>query len=430
MNHKLVGILTFLTIIFQHFQITSLAGFPVSLGSVTGIMLVLFVSRPQTIDGFVWSWCALICLSGAAAMVSSADADAMHYLRTLALFMLAVAIILLGNSGSRSQFIASDEFARAVFAALVTVVTLSVTQVIFGALKSQAFFNVFGSHQYLYEYNPHLEYVVIPRAQGFYLEPSYDAFIICTLSVVLFCLKKRMRWAVLLVTVGLLSCQSASGLLLMVVVLLFAILRSRPMIAAVSTLILCIVGWTSGPYLASRLNSIDETSTSANFRIVAPLRVLGDILAQKPLGEPLGAIELVMGRYGLLNGASAGTSLDNGFYVLVFYFGWIGMLFLGAMVTFGALTTVRQMFAGTGFHWVAPLWLLGSFMFSGGIMLPEFAIMTWLVIAAFGHSRDRRDGEVGELGKYGIRHPPIRRDRDIQRPRRTQENPKLSQTFI
>ncbi|MDQ0078477.1 putative colanic acid polymerase WcaD [Arthrobacter oryzae] len=420
MRIKIAGILAFVFFVGQHLQLMSLFGFPVTLGAGCGIALLILVSRPRGFTGVIGVSCAVITVSSTAAMFSSADADLVQYVRTLTLFVLAFSVVALGWSGTDLEFLKSNAFHRAVLLALFLIVTLSVGQVILGAMGSLVLFNPFGSFQYLYQYNPHLEFVQFPRAQGFYLEPSYDAFVICALSVILFCLNKSRKLAAVLVTLGLLACQSASGLLLLALALIFVVFRARPATGAVSVLILALVGGLAGPYLLVRLSTLDETGTSANYRIVAPLDVLSDVLLNTPLGEPLGSIATVLERYGLQNGSTQGTSLDNGFYVLIFYFGWIGLVALVAFVIAMLVLSIRRARIDRGISWIAPIWLAGSFLFSGGIMLPEFALMTWFVVVAFNYFEPAKGARVVQEPREAS---ALSRHDYLQRPSWSRQNP-------
>ena len=81
------------------------------------------------------------------------------------------------------------------------------------------------------------------------------------------------------------------------------------------------------------------------------------------------------------------TSLDNGFYVVVFYFGWLGILLLLTLL-YSVLKISRSSGLGS-YNWIAPIWLFSSLFFSGGIVAPEFGIMSFLVIASFRLNRYR-----------------------------------------
>ncbi|RII93912.1 putative colanic acid polymerase WcaD [Clavibacter californiensis] len=369
-----------IAIIGQHFMIVQAAGYPVTLGLVVGVPLILVLSRGGYASRLILALCAVVALTASAALMTGMEgSDPLSFLRTLALFILAVIVIVAGSSGLDPGFIGSRAFSTAISVTLLLVVGLSVLQVAAGTLGSEAFFNVFGRFQYLYQYQPYLQFNPVPRAQGFFLEPSYDAFVIGTLTLISLLTGRHFRGTIAVGILGVLMSRSATGLLLLLIIGVVVALRSRPGASIVVLSGLAVVGVASGTYLQSRLESFSTSGSSTNYRLVAPLQVLGDTLLHTPIGHALGSVSNILLGYDLYNGAELGTSLDNGLYVLVFYFGWIGLVLIAAL----AVMALRAMLRSGRSTWgaVAPLWLFGTLFFSGGIMLPEYAVMTALLIA-------------------------------------------------
>jgi putative colanic acid polymerase len=409
-RYATAGLFAFVFVIFQHFQIVSVQGYPLTLGLFAGIVMILIVSPRNAFGPISIVWSVIVVLSAMGALASPEFSDGVSFARTLLLMLLSSAVIVSGFYSRPREFIRSPHFAKALFFALIVVVGLSVLQVLTGAMGSVALFNPFGANQYLYQYQPYLQYVAVPRAQGFYLEPSYDAFVVGTLTVCLLALGRYKIPAVALGFVGLLACQSATGLLLFVVVALVIGVRSNPRVGLSALALLAALLWFAGPSLFNRLSSIGTASSSANYRLVAPLEVMQNILSSGPFGYPLGSISDVMATYGLQNGTSAGSTLDNGFYVVIFYFGWAGLIALGAWL----VATLRYVFRAAGDQSdlvrAVPLWLFSCMFFSGGIVLPEFAISLWLVISCL----PQKNASNGE--PYFGRHAPSQyRYRHIQR---------------
>jgi putative colanic acid polymerase len=381
-RERIASIIVFVAIVGQHFELFSAGGYPVTLGLILGIPLILGRTRrvPYVLVSLVASFVIVVAAFGAlTAQDSYSGLD--DFVRTLALFVLALVVLCCALSGLDRAMILSPEFGKSIFAALATVVGLSVAQVALGFLGSEVLFNPFGPFQYLHAYEPYLQFNPVPRAQGFFLEPSYDAFVVGTLTVILLALKVRVRWTLCLALAGLLAARSATGLVLILLVGVVFALRSRPAAAvsiAVGSIVVLLV---AGDYLDARFSSFGDQGSSSNYRLVAPLIVLRDTLSTRPLGNPLGSVSDVLSTYGLRNGAAIGTSLDNGLYVIVFYFGFVGViaLFLAAI---GVLVSVFGRRAN-GFGAVVPLWLFGTLFFSGGVMLPEYALMVGLALATW-----------------------------------------------
>ena len=380
------ALLTFITIIFQHFRLFSVSSYEVTLGALSGLLVIAIIIRKVNLSVIIPTWAVLITASSITALLS-ATTDASNYLSTLSLFLLTSFIISNAFGQLKWEALSSDKFSTAIFLALSLIVTLSVGQVALGTLGSDALFNPFGEHQYLHTYKANIGLVQFPRAHGFFLEPSYNAFVIGTLATTLLCLKRFSRLSVILAVAGLVASQSATGLVLLLVIAGLIAFRSRPAIAIGALTIVLTVVLYAGDYLWIRLLSSNTEGSSAYYRIFAPLQVLLDVLQNHILGMPLGSVEQVMGGYGLNMAGVQATSLDNGFYVVVFYFGWLGILLLLTLL-YSVLKISRSSGLGS-YNWIAPIWLFSSLFFSGGIVAPEFGIMSFLVIASFRLNRYR-----------------------------------------
>jgi len=373
--------LVLIAIVLQHFQVAIVAGFSVTLGLVVGVPVLMYLTklrldRPAVIVILLVSaYCGLVAI-----MNPGNTTDIWNFSTTFCLLVLAMVVMLLGTQRMGSESLEDVKVAMRI--ALLVIVAYSVAQVVSGSLGSEALFNPFGDHQFRYQYHPYLADNPIPRAQGFFLEPSYDAFVIGSLSVALLALGAPMLSTVGLCVVGMGATRSATGMLLIVVVLIALALRNRirvalPLIATLGVFVLAFL-----PYLEMRLSSTGDTGSSANYRLLAPLPMLGDIVQQSPLGFTLGSIYDVVPRFHLtMVGAEQTISLDNGDYVIVYYFGVVGVLFLVGAASYA----IREAFFNHSTPArvaIVPIWIFGSLLFSGGIVAPEFALMTFLVIAS------------------------------------------------
>ena len=388
---KLIAFLIFLTVVFQHFEIGLVGGtYRLTIGLLTGTLLVLIASRALSYTRLTAVWVAIIFLSSLSALAAPEFAYSSKFTSTLLLFLLTSLFITAAQGGFWGGVYRNDLVWKTIHFTLAVIVALSVGQTVTGALGSEMLFNPFGRFQFQNEYQPHLEANLLPRAQGFFLEPSYDAFVIGTLAVALLCARKYFHSTIALGLVGMAACQSATGLILFLGITVLIALKSRPGIAVPTLLASATLGVFSGGYSLTRIGSIGNVGSSGNYRLVAPLRVLGDVLVSHPLGLPLGSIYDVIVKYDLVMvGVDQTVSLDNGVYVVVYYFGWTGLILLSlfAIWTISSVLRRRDADPEKRYLWILPVWLLGSLLFSGGIMAPEFGLMTWLVIAASSGSR-------------------------------------------
>lgn len=378
----IAGALVFVTVVFQHFQIGSLGDYPVTVGLFSGLLLVLVVTRRLPYASLSVVWASLIALTSIAAITSGKTVGS-DYFSTLALFLLSTFVVVCASGSISTSVVRSIAFYRGLFISLLVVAGMSIAQAISGFLGSGSLFNPFGQFQYLRLYNPQVGLVTYPRAHGFFLEPSYDAFVIGTVTVALLALGKRPAVTIALASAGLVACQSATGLLILVALFIIAVLRSSTKLFLLIVGVGSVVAVIAGGYLVTRLATITQDGTSANYRLLAPLQVLQDTLLLSPLGQPLGSVSSVLSTYRLQMAGVPASSLDNGFYVVVFYFGWVGLisLLVGlAIVARNFLIVTRADLVARG---VPPIWLFASLSFSGGIMAPEFGLMTWLVVVCW-----------------------------------------------
>lgn len=374
--------LAVITILFQHFQILEVGGYPVTLGFLAGVGLVCALARTIPFVPVTLTAAIFMALTGITALMN-VSVPSEGYFGTMALFLVTILILGFAFGDFRSEIVGSASFANAILACLAILVALAAGQVALGTLGSDVLFNVFGEHQYLRQYDPQLGMVQFPRAHALYLEPSYAAFVIGTLGVALINFNRHRMLAVALAVTGMVACQSTIGLLLVVTIFVLIAMRSRPAVVLVMVAALVTILYFSGEYLAIRLATINQDGSSAYYRIVAPLDVLIDVLRNNPLGMTLGSVESVVGTYGLQMAGVHATSLDNGIYVVVFYFGWLGVVALVVGLAVMARSVFIRLRTRSDYSWITPIWIGASLLFSGAIMAPEFAVMTWFVLVTF-----------------------------------------------
>jgi putative colanic acid polymerase len=388
---KLAGALLFIFIIFQHFTLLKVANYELTLGAMSGfLLLAMLVRRPAYVLTTI-AWSLITVLSGLAVLASGYTAGS-SYLTTGLLFLLSSAIVCSAFGGIRFSIVRSTALKNSALLALSIVVCLSVLQVLMARMGSSALFNVFGSRQYFHEYNHLVGLVTFPRAQGFYLEPSYNAFVIASIGVFLLTLQWRTRRTVALVIVGIAMSQSATALILLFCFFGLAALRASVRVRFIAIISAALLLSVSGAYLLLRLGTITTEGSSAYYRLLAPLNVLTDVLTYSPVGRPFGSVEETISDYKLHMAGVPASSLDNGFYVVVFYFGWFGLAAIGAL-GIGVARVILSGGRAVGRRWIAFVWLFSSFAFSGAIMTPEFGLTTAIVILAV--RLNRMDDDCG-----------------------------------
>ena len=405
-----VTLLTAAFVILEHFQVAQVGDYPITLGLFLGITLVIVVSTRVSIGNVIVALGIAVVPNALVQIAAPSTREgSLSFFQTLALFVFAAVILSQCKRGTvRTE--AVPAMLRGAFIALIVVVGLCLLQVATGARGSVQWFNPFGEHQYLYQYDPHLEFNPIPRAAGFYLEPSYAAFVIGSLAVALLAQGYRKLPVWVLAGAGLLAVRSATGLILFGVVALVVIFVGKSRLKLVALVVLVALTVIALPYLAGRLDSTFTPGSSAYYRLIGPLRILGDTLVHFPLGHPYGSLRNTVADYGILNGAAAGDSLDNGFYVIVFYFGWLGLIASIALALWAFVALGRGIHTGSIEQAAIPVWVVGSLLFSGGIMLPEYVFTLWVIFATRRQSRSLIPGESGSA----LASEAVDNHRDVQ----------------
>lgn len=178
----------------------------------------------------------------------------------------------------------------------------------------------------------------LPRANGLYSEPSVAGWFMGFATAV--ALGARRLYPVL-TTVAALICGlaamatlSLTGVLGASIVLLGYVLFVRDRrVVKLCWLLLAGVGVTIGLYAAYRLGilarfqHLDQPGTSIYFRLTAPLTLIGESLDRFPLGYPVGQTDFIATRDYYINWENGSqTNIDNTLFMIVFYFGLVGIL--------------------------------------------------------------------------------------------------------
>lgn len=382
-----------LSVITLHLTVFSLGTFEVTLGVLLGVPLLLLSVRCIPFVALTFATSLIILITGVVALTSPLSSPG-DYFGTLALVLAATGIITLSTAAEWNPGL-RECFRKGLLLALIMVCGISVGQTVTGYYDFDYLFNVWGERQYLYAYNPGLQWVAIPRAQGFYLEPSYNAFVILALCVSLFFLGENRKYAVVIGVVGLIVTQSTTGLLVAIAIGAVTAMKSGARARTSALLVLAGVLVATLGTILERLASIQSLGSSASYRITQPLPVLEDVLSTAPAGMPLGSVYSVIREYELLmDGQIQATTLDNGVYVLVYYFGWLAVAAILAGITLFAVELGRRS-SLSPLRTAFIMLLFCSLLFSGAIMAIDFALLIAVCTVSF------RMGTSVESGQYG-----------------------------
>lgn len=311
-------------------------------------------------------------------------ADFIQYVRTYMLWGMTVvsfAVFFYGKPLDQAKGIS-----QAAVVGLFFITVCVSLQSFFAASGDTSFFNMFGSYQYFGEID--LATLSVDdklRPPGFYLEPSFCAYVVCSLWGICLMEDKFLFVSTFICAVALLVIQSFTGLIAFFVIALgyvFAggIFSAASIFASIGLMIFSSVTLAFyGEYISDRVEQVFYIGSSTYYRVVALIPVLGDVLVDHPLGFALGRMKEIVPKYNIPHGVGFGESIDNGLYLLVFYFGWLGLV-----VSFWFIyVVIRAIFLGQRNLAVASSALLFGFFFNGGIMLPEFCLISGYIIFSY-----------------------------------------------
>lgn len=374
-----------LSIIGLHFMIVRLPGseYPLTAAPFAILIFLYFYVRAAIRPlGLLLGATLLIwpfCIYGMYELLG-ASADPSRFSRTYLLWAYAIFAIMLFSFAPLKKI---PNYSREFIIALAVVAAFSLAQVAFFKLfGSTLLYNPFGEYTYMGEYQiDRFAVGDFARAPGFYLEPSFCAFVMFFLTAAILINEKKRDvpgWLWLLSFLSIAITGSASGIIAIFSLFIMRAITSFKNRMLKLTLIFftpVLVGVFVTFFLAERFAEISVEGTSGYWRLVAPLIILSKVYAEYPFGVPLGQIEAFLLPLGLKHGAGTGTSIDNGIYYLAFYFGWLAVPFVLGLLFKFLQSMFREDIVGVTLWW----FILVSLQFSGGIFLPEYIFPLLLI---------------------------------------------------
>ena len=381
----LLNFILIASVILMHFVIARPYGYPLTIMPFVIIIFMLLHFKNDAWShrtlllwlGLIF-WPFFILLSYTAL---GGVTDFVDFIRTYLLWLFSVSIIL---ACARSRIKRVVSYSRGLLIAFGVVGAVATAQIIGAEWFGLNFiYTLFRKHAYVaYEYDEaSLLGNIYERAHGFYLEPSFCAFVVFSLLSALMLTKQPGRGKLCLLVLGMLSMWiigSASGILMMIVLTTLGVVSLLKTHVA-RRLLLVMGGLLSIPVaiasLGGRLAEISIEGSSGYWRLIAPLTILKNVFVNYPLGVPFGQIESFLAPMGLQHGRGVGTSIDNGMYCLAFYFGWCAVFFISWLVFRLANAVLHDHFVDAVYWW----YIIGALQFSGGIFVPEFVYPVLLV---------------------------------------------------
>jgi putative colanic acid polymerase len=263
--------------------------------------------------------------------------------------------------------------------ALLILAFMSILQTILGNRLGSFVTLPLGDFSYEYQYNADIN-SSITRASALYAEPSFNALICLSFLPLVLSIRDRKKRIVysFITSAYMVSTFSLTGILSLGLILLVWSWEGRK-IRIFPVLSLAGLFLITSNYVYDRWQSIGMIGSSANYRIIAPFKAIVEVIPENLFGIPLGSLEITMRKFEFLNGDRIGTSVDNGFLLIVLYFGLMGVMAVISIFAFTirkAIAMQRKKMHG----WPMVLVPCLTLNFNGGIFLPDFLCVLAFVI--------------------------------------------------
>lgn len=221
------------------------------------------------------------------------------------------------------------------------------------------------------------------RAIGAYFEPSFFAFVVTGVWVMLFCAGKTAKREDFIYLSIVLMSKSSLGVLTACLLLTLKYMRNRSpkyfLIGSILIIILFSIIFYFGQGIILRLTELNVEGSSGYYRAIAPLFLVNWILFERVFPIPFGSIEEYMGAFGIMNGDQVGVTIDNGYYVVLANFSWLGLVFCVFYIFKMLLNAIRLFLLGQNQFSVYLFFLIAP-LYTGAIFSPEFLFFVVLLI--------------------------------------------------
>lgn len=333
--------------------------------------------------------------------VLSGQAEPGEFVRTYAKWcFLIIGIVIASTAKIKVQNSATEKAAGIALVVLTFIMTMQITFAY--AFKDTSLFSMldevlFGGPIDL------SRFAVLGRIRplGLYFEPSFAALVMLTLLTILLLRDKLFTPVGLVGAAGVVITTSFSGYIGLAVLLLGVLYGKtsgalgpsaypprRPLIwvAALAGFVFfynscqsdAVSPVTRSHEVTQTINTGHQTSTYE--RVVQPVAILREAVLDHPSGIAFGrfpAPEFQPFYYRLADGVTRWCTLNNGFYLLVFYFGWIGILGIVCGLSWLLVRVIRN----KEFNLlILLLYTLLSFGITGMILRPEYFALLLMVI--------------------------------------------------
>lgn len=322
-------------VIFQHFTLVRFGGYDLTVLLVLlPVWMLNCVELPKrfSLNSLLWyGFFLLYPLINFYTFHSVAE-----FLKTYLQFVLCITFfLLLYNS---RPIINRDVLLKAIVSLQYILTIFLVTQyivVIF--LHQDWFYNPWGMFSWKYPL-PREEYNFY-RMKGFFLEPSYVAFVVFTLLTCRYLLERRLSWKnLLLACIALIMINSSFGILsFVVIVTMMTVLRFKGKQRIIFIITASVLLLVLAPFFLEnffRLTKLDnlnaESYNSAYTRWIFPMNMVIHIFSSGfYTGFGMGQLDPIINDFDLIIIQSEESGISNSLALILIYFGFSAILILG-----------------------------------------------------------------------------------------------------
>ena len=386
-----VETLIMFTFVFLHFMIFRPFGFPLTIAPFSILFFLFFTYQPiiKKNSHFILKiiFFLLLPLIFSSWQVIHDEKATIEFIRTYLLWSFNIIVIL---AAIYLKIVKKYESLPSIIYLSLCIISFFVIAQV-GLLRlngSTALYNLFGPFQYMGEYrlDKYVRWSI--RGPGLFLEPSFCAFVIISLWTICKLYSYKLIPTTIIAFIAIVFTTSMSGILSLMLLVALVVIQGNIKSSKKKSLwfrillflFAFLVALLSSDYIIQRI-VIDPfvESSSSYYRLIGPLAIIKDVLNHHPFGVPFGQMETFVRPYSILNGAKVGTSIDNAIYLIIFYFGWIGLFPFILLV----LQFFKSILAQKKDQSLVILYVVLSFCFSGGILLPEYAFVLMLIIYSY-----------------------------------------------
>lgn len=359
------------------FQFAYILNFPITI-SLIGMPFFILTFVKFRISNLNLVLCSVFTvISTLNQLVSRNSGNSVQFLRTFILVLMTLVFVGVAISGELK--LNASEKLDEMLLGLTILAGISLTQMILGYKFGAFVTHPLGKFSYQYQFHADLK-STITRASGFFSEPSFNALVCLSFAPLVFSIpenKKRTIYTVVLLAY-MLSTFSLTGIFSLGVILLLWVWDGGKLKLFPVLTVFALLSVTAS-YINERIRTLDVNGSSANFRIVSPLKAISRVLPENLIGIPLGSLEETIFNFGFLNGNKIGTSVDNGLFLLVLYFGLFGVGAITLFIYYSIKIARKIYYLGLS-GWQIAFIPLMAMNFNGGIFLPDFICVVSFII--------------------------------------------------